>query len=153
MKLQKQVAYKVKGKPYYKFVLNVPPNRVEQLGWEEGLELKDEVKGKSLVICPINANNIKKDKEEILYEEFRDSIKKLLERHPSGLTWTQIRDKLSLPQEVPNNNWVKRLKKDIGLEQIKVEGSLLWNFEYDAVYTIGYEGYTLEKFVKKLKLP
>lgn len=151
MKLQKQVAYRIKGKPYYKYVLNVPPNKVEQLGWKEGLELEEEVKGDTLSIYPISKKSIEKNKEEMLYEEFRNSIKNILERHPSGLTWTQIMNKLNLKQKVPNNIWVNRLKKDIGLKRIKVEDSMLWNFEYDSVYTIGYEGYTLDRFVKKLK--
>jgi lambda repressor-like predicted transcriptional regulator/antitoxin component of MazEF toxin-antitoxin module len=151
MKLQKQKAYKSKGKEYFKWVLIIPPDRVNQLGWKEGTELNDEIKGNNLLISPIFNSSLKKNKEEILYEEFRDSIKNLLQRHPSGLTWTQIRDKLSLPQKVPNNIWVNRMKKDIGLEQIKIDGDLLWNFEYDSVYTIGYEGYDLDKFIRKLK--
>lgn len=154
MKLQKQSSRK-KNDPnyekYVKWVLVLPTDRVEQLGWKEGIELKDEIIKDGLKIFPINNKSSEKGKEEVLYEEFRNSIKNLLERHPSGLTWTQIRDKLNLPQKVPNNIWVKRLKKEIGLEQIKIDGSLLWNFEYDVVYTIGYEGYTLEKFIKKLK--
>lgn len=151
MKLQKQVAYKSKGKDYFKWVLIVPPEKVTQLGWSEGVELKEEVKGDSLCIKPIFKEDIKKNPEEMLYEDFKKSIKNILERHPSGLTWTQIRDKLNLPQKFPNNQWVERLRKDIGLKKIKLGENAYWNFEYNTIYTIGYEGYTIEKFVKKLK--
>lgn len=151
MRLQKQKVGKTGGKEYFKYVINIPPNRVEQLKWEEGMELKDEIRGNSLCIFPLSESNLKKDKEEILYEDFKNSIKNILERHPSGLTWTQIRDKLNLPQKFPNNQWVGRLRKDIGLKKIKMGENAYWNFEYNTIYTIGYEGETIEKFVKKLK--
>ncbi len=151
MRLQKQKVGKTGDKEYFKYVINIPPNRVEQLKWEEGMELRDEIRGNSLCIFPLSESNLKKDKEEILYEDFKSSIKNILERHPSGLTWTQIRDKLNLPQKFPNNQWVERLRKDIGLKKIKMGENAYWNFEYNTIYTIGYEGYTIEKFVKKLK--
>lgn len=155
MKLQKQSSRKKDDPNYEKYVkwtIVLNADRVNQLGWKEGMEFKDEIKENGLLIKPMSKfNQQNKNKEEVLYEEFRDSIKNLLQRHPSGLTWTQIRDKLNLPQKVPNNIWVSRLKKDIGLEQIKIDGDLIWNFEYDSVYTIGYEGYTLENFIKKFK--
>lgn len=154
MKLQKQSSRK-KDDPnyekYVKWVLVVPTDRVKQLGWEEGQEVKDEIKGNSLLISPLSKDKNQESKEEVLYEEFKNSIKNILERHPSGLTWTQIRDKLNLPQKYPNNQWVKRLENEIGLARIKIGNISYWNFENDSIYTIGYEGYTIEKFIKKLK--
>ena len=91
----------------------------------------------------------KENREEMLYEEFKKSIKNIL--HPSGLTWTQIRDKLNFPQKFPNNKWVSRLRKDIGLKKIVMGKNSYWNFEHDTIYTIGYEGYIIKKFIKKLK--
>jgi len=151
MKLQKHKVRKTGDKEYFKWVLLVPPNRIKQLGWKEGMELKEDVKGNFLRISPSSKDSSKNNKSEMLYDEFKTSIQNILERHPSGLTWTQIRDKLNLPQKYPNNQWVRRLKEDIGLIKIKIGKDAYWNFEHDTIYTIGYEGYTIEKFIKKLK--
>jgi len=154
MKLQKQSSRK-KDDPnyekYVKWVLVIPTDRIKQLGWVEGQEVKDEIKGNNLLISPVFKDKNKENKEEVLYEEFKNSIKNILERHPSGLTWTQIRDKLNLPQKYPNNQWVKRLEKEIGLARIKIGNVSYWNFENDFIYTIGYEGHTIEKFIRKLR--
>jgi len=153
MKLQKQSSRKRDDpnyEKYVKWVLVISSDRINQLGWKEGVELKDEIKGNTLCINQTNNSN-EKNKEEMLYDEFKMAIKNILERHPSGLTWTQIRDKLNLPQKFPNNKWVNMLRRDIGLRKIKIGKDAYWNFEYDAIYTIGYEGYEIEKFVKKLR--
>ncbi len=154
MKLQKQSSRK-KDDPnyekYVKWVLVIPTDRIKQLGWKEGVELQDEIKKDLLFLKPLSKKNLSKNDEEMFYDEFKDSIKNILERHPAGLTWTQIRDKLNLHQKNPNNKWVRLLEKDIGLKRIKIGGNLFWNSENDTIYTIGYEGYTIEKFIKKLK--
>ncbi len=154
MKLQKQSSRKRDDpnyEKYVKWVLVIPTDRINQLGWKEGQEVKDEIKGNNLIVSPVSEKNNLENKEEVLYEEFKNSIKNILERHPSGLTWTQIRDKLNLPQKYPNNLWVRKMEKEIGLARIKIGKISYWNFENDSVYTIGYEGYTIEKFIKKLK--
>jgi len=62
----------------------------------------------------------KKAKEPMLsYETFRDAIKSTLKGFPAGLTWTEIRTSAKLPQAFPNNQWVHRLERDIGLERKK----------------------------------
>src|SRR3989344_1998394 len=152
MKLQKQVAYNIKGKDYYKYVINIPPNRIEKLGWKEGIELIEELKGNSLLIKSLKKEDIKRTPEEVLYQQFKNSVKNLLERYPiNGLNWTEIRDKLNYPQVVPNNKWVRNLEKDIGLIRIKRGKEMIWRLENDTIYTIGYEGLKIEDFVKKLK--
>ncbi len=62
------------------------------------------------------------------YEDFRDTIKKTIESSPEkALTWTEIRTTARLPQAFPNNGWVHRLEKDIGLERKKdSHGIILW---------------------------
>jgi len=153
MKLQKQSSRK-KSDPNYdkysKWVLVIPQDRIIQLGWKEGTNLKDEIRGDSLYIKPLSKEELKNNQEIPLYEEFKESIRRILERHPSGLTWTQIRDKLNFPQKYPNNQWVRRLESDIGLKRIKINGDLFWNSENKIIYTIGYEGYVIEKFITKL---
>jgi antitoxin component of MazEF toxin-antitoxin module len=52
MRLQKQVNRKVQDRKYSKYVLVVPPQEIEELGWQEGEELEPEVKGKKLIISP-----------------------------------------------------------------------------------------------------
>jgi len=151
MKLQKQKVRKTGDKEYFKWVLLIPSDRVKQLGWSEGIELKEEIKGNSLCIRPLSKNELNKNQDIPLYEDFKKSIKNILERHPAGLTWSQIRDKLNLPQKYPNNQWVRRLEQDIGLRRIRIGRDLFWSSEYAIIYTIGYEGYTIEKFIKKLR--
>lgn len=51
MKLQRQVAYKYKDKIHYKYVIIVPQNLVNNLGWEAGQELKLEIRDTKLVIA------------------------------------------------------------------------------------------------------
>ncbi|MGA2628467.1 MAG: hypothetical protein ABSF63_15565 [Candidatus Bathyarchaeia archaeon] len=50
MRLQKQKSRKVGDKEYSKYVIIVPPDRIDKLGWQEGEELTDQIQGKKLVI-------------------------------------------------------------------------------------------------------
>lgn len=52
MKLQKHTTRKVRDKEYNKYVIVIPSEHIEKLGWEEGQELQPEVKGRKLVISP-----------------------------------------------------------------------------------------------------
>ena len=52
MKLQRIKHSRYKGTEYYKFVVNIPNELVEKLGWEEGQELSAEVKGRALTLKP-----------------------------------------------------------------------------------------------------
>ena len=59
------------------------------------------------------------------YEDFRDVIRQTLEGR--RLAWTEIRTTAKLPQLFPNNQWVRRLEKDIGLERHKdAHGIIQW---------------------------
>jgi bifunctional DNA-binding transcriptional regulator/antitoxin component of YhaV-PrlF toxin-antitoxin module len=40
MKLQRQKAYEYKGKTKYKWVIVIPSEDIEKLGWKEGMELE-----------------------------------------------------------------------------------------------------------------
>ncbi len=53
------------------------------------------------------------------YEDFRDAIKQALKAASGPLTWTEVRTNAKLPQAFPNNQWVHKLEKDIGLERKK----------------------------------
>jgi antitoxin component of MazEF toxin-antitoxin module len=52
MRLQKQKSRKVGNKEYSKYVIIVPPDRVDELGWRDGEELADQVQGNRLIISP-----------------------------------------------------------------------------------------------------
>jgi antitoxin component of MazEF toxin-antitoxin module len=52
MKLQKQLSRKVKNKKYPKYVMTIPPDYVEKLGWEQGAELEVCIKDNKLVVQP-----------------------------------------------------------------------------------------------------
>jgi len=50
MRLQRQVNRVVEDKEYSKYILIVPPEDVEKLGWEVGEELSHEVKEETLIV-------------------------------------------------------------------------------------------------------
>ncbi|MEK6324315.1 MAG: hypothetical protein AABN33_21965 [Acidobacteriota bacterium] len=64
------------------------------------------------------------------YEDFRDAIKKALNEAGRSITWTEVRTIAKLPQRFPNNQWVHRMEKDIGLERKKdAHGVILWQLK------------------------
>jgi len=62
MRLQKQKSRKVGNKEYSKYVIIVPPDRVERLGWHEGEELADQVQGKKLIIASKSMESREKER-------------------------------------------------------------------------------------------
>jgi len=63
------------------------------------------------------------------YEEFRDRIRTELQRNPDGMTWTELKRKLRLPQKVPNNKWVNQMMKDIGLTRTRADRGTVWRLK------------------------
>jgi len=116
MRLQRQVSRQVNGNEYAKWAIIIPPSQIEELGWKEGIELESHVKGKLLAIRPQITPTERPKK--MSYNEFKDKILETLRTKPIGLSWTDIRNRLSLPQKVPNNLWVKMMEKDIGLVRV-----------------------------------
>lgn len=51
---------------------------------------------------------------QVGYDLFRDKVRSVLS-NGSTLTWTEVRTRAQLPQRFPNNVWVRRLERDIGL--------------------------------------
>ena len=49
VKLQKRFAYNYKDKDYYKHVITIPDEIIEQLSWEEGIEVEPKVQNDELV--------------------------------------------------------------------------------------------------------
>jgi bifunctional DNA-binding transcriptional regulator/antitoxin component of YhaV-PrlF toxin-antitoxin module len=52
MRLQKQVNRKVQESQYEKYVVVIPKEHIEELGWEAGEELDGQVQGRRFVIFP-----------------------------------------------------------------------------------------------------
>ena|GEM_PF-2626719 len=50
MHLQKQKTRRVNGKDYFRWIVVIPPKRVRELGWKEGMELETKVKKGRLVL-------------------------------------------------------------------------------------------------------
>ena len=62
------------------------------------------------------------------YEEFRDAVQATLGSTERPMTWTEIRTKSKLPQKWPNNQWVRRLERDISLLRIRdANGIIHWS--------------------------
>ncbi len=53
MRLQKQLSVKRGAKVYYKYLLVIPNEIVEKLGWVESQELAPETKGRTLILKPV----------------------------------------------------------------------------------------------------
>jgi len=126
MKLQKQISRMVGDNEYAKWVIIVPPAQVQQLGWREGDELESSIEGTNLKIT--RSSGRKQKPEKMSYAEFKAKISELLLIEPSGLSWTEIRERLQLPQKVPNNLWVRMLMTDTGLirEFNRKNGKIVW---------------------------
>jgi hypothetical protein len=61
------------------------------------------------------------------YDDFRAKIVAALGAAARPLTWTEIRTTAGLPQLFPNNQWVRRLEKDIGLRRSRdTSGIIHW---------------------------
>jgi antitoxin component of MazEF toxin-antitoxin module len=113
MRLLKQVSRMIGENEYSKWIIIVPPSQVEELEWKEGEELESHVKGKSLLIRPLTTK--KESPRKMSYLDFREKIATVLKTEPNGLSWTEIRQRLQLPQKVPNNLWVATMEREIGL--------------------------------------
>lgn len=64
------------------------------------------------------------------FVDFRDKILTELSKNDSGLTWKQLKDKLSLPYKQPCPEWVKRMELENGLVRTKGSGkAYLWTVQ------------------------
>jgi DNA-directed RNA polymerase subunit RPC12/RpoP len=64
----------------------------------------------------------------LTYENFSNKIAQTLKSSSGPLTWTEIRTLAGLPQKFPNNEWVRRMERDIGLKRTK-DGHGIINWE------------------------
>jgi antitoxin component of MazEF toxin-antitoxin module len=57
VKLQKRFNRRVGKKEYSKWVVVLPNDKVEQVGWEEGMELDLDAKKGAITLRPKDSNN------------------------------------------------------------------------------------------------
>lgn len=57
----------------------------------------------------------KKKQVAMSFEEFSGRIKAVLEASATPMTWTEVRTEAKLPQKFPNNQWVHRMDREMGL--------------------------------------
>jgi len=61
------------------------------------------------------------------YVDFKSAVRTRLSSHPSGMTWKQLRDDLSLPYDKPCPEWTRRLEQEIHLVRSRGAGNaLVW---------------------------
>jgi antitoxin component of MazEF toxin-antitoxin module len=128
MRLQKHASREVEGKEYYKWVIVIPPEQIEELHWNEGLELESIVRQDRLIVRPMT--NPPEKEEKMSYEDFKQIINEELAKESEGLTWTDIRlRRPELYQKVPNNLWVRTLEREIGLRKKKIGTKTIWKLK------------------------
>lgn len=72
-------------------------------------------------------------KAMMTYDDFREKIVGTLRKADGPLTWTEIRTRANLPQAFPNNQWVHRLEKDVGLQRRReAHGIIHWQLTGDS---------------------
>lgn len=127
LKLQKQTSRTTDRKDYYKWVVVLPPEQIDQLKWENGSELESEVKNNSIILRLMTE---KPQSDKMAYDTFKKTIQQELEKKPHGLTWTEIRaSRPELYQTVPNNLWVRTLEREIGLIREKTGTKTIWRLK------------------------
>jgi hypothetical protein len=78
--------------------------------------------------CHSHLWNEPEKKARMSYDDFKAKIANTLKDASRPLTWTEIRTLASLPQLFPNNQWVHRMEKDIGLiRKRESDGTIHWS--------------------------
>jgi len=60
------------------------------------------------------------------YEQFRDSVRGYLQRHPEGATWAQLREELQLPYRTPCYTWIYRMEDEVRLQRARRGSMKVW---------------------------
>ena len=134
MKLQKVYAYNYDNKQYFKYTVILPEKLIYELDWDFGCELEAKKVNEKIQISfispPVKNRNHKTIDPKMSYNEFKEKIQMALVYRDEGATWTELRDHLKLEQVVPNNKWVRKLEKDIGLKRIKNMKGVVWRISH-----------------------
>jgi len=77
-----------------------------------------------------NVPPVKKTRAKMSYEDFSSKVVAAIRAAGKPLTWTEIRTAAALPQAFPNNQWVHRMEKDIGLTRRRGnDGIINWELK------------------------
>lgn len=72
-------------------------------------------------------------KTMMTYDDFKEKIVSALKTAGQPQTWTEVRTAAGLPQAFPNNQWVHRLEKDVGLHRRReANGVIHWELTKDS---------------------
>ena len=63
------------------------------------------------------------------YDIFIQKVTETLKAAEKPLTWTEIKNKAGFTQKVPNNVWVRKMEKDIGLTRERIKGKVFWRLK------------------------
>jgi hypothetical protein len=64
------------------------------------------------------------------YEDFKTKVADALRQAGQPVTWTEVRTAAALPQAYPNNQWVHRMERDIGLTRRREpDGIIHWELK------------------------
>ena len=63
------------------------------------------------------------------YEEFRERVRRVLREIGKPVLWSDIRRQARLHQKFPNNRWVHRMERDIGLVRQRIKGRVMWSLK------------------------
>ncbi len=115
--LQTRTNRRVGHKSYVKYQLTIPPEYVQELGWDENQSVDFRRHGDNkLLLVPTTP---KSKQPKLTFEVFAAAVTKALKETLVGLTWTEIRRRTGLSQRTPNPTWVYRLERDHGLRRIQ----------------------------------
>ena len=91
-------------------------------------------------------------KSAMTYDDFKSNVQAALKASASPLTWTEVRTAAALPQMFPNNQWVHRMEKDIGLiRKRESDGTIHWQLSGEL--PLGQSDPTSAKAPDKVKAP
>jgi len=86
------------------------------------------------------------------YDEYKTKILTLLRNNTAGLSQKFLEETLQLPRTLQQKQWFQMLKSETGIQTKKtLEDTYLYLPVKGAFFTIGYEGKTIEQFIKKLQ--
>ena len=61
------------------------------------------------------------------YEKFIELIQNELVKHPDGLTWVELKNKLNLPFDRPCQTWIYQMEQEIDLTRSrKTQRTYIW---------------------------
>ena len=106
-------------------------------------------------VCPACHSQLWNEPEKktrMSYDDFKSKIANTLQQARGPLTWTEIRTKAALPQLFPNNQWVHRMERDIGLiRRRESDGTIHWQLSGEL--PLGQSDRTPPQAADKVKAP